>query len=106
MKEVVTILEAEVEESNWKLLKTTYKTETANIPASIKQTHLLHSQKEPLKWRIITHWRSQKELDQMRATEQLPVAVRIFQTAHAKPRLEVWDSEAHHLGPELRYQAR
>lgn len=102
MKEVVTILEAEVEQSNWTLLEITYKKETNNIPESIKQTFLLHSQKEPLRWRIVTHWRSQNDLDQMRASEEIPVAVRIFQAAHAKPSLEIWDSEAHFLGQGLR----
>jgi len=41
MNDVVTILEAKVEESNWKLLEATYKKETSNIPPSIRQTFLL-----------------------------------------------------------------
>ena len=99
MGEVVTILEANVEENNWQLLKDAYRAETANIPASIKQTHLIQSQKEPYKWRIVTHWRSQAELDHMRKTEAVPVAVRIFQSVGATPTLEIWNAIAHHLGP-------
>jgi len=101
MNDVVTILEAKVEESNWKLLEATYKKETSNIPPSIRQTFLLQSQKESLKWLIVTHWRSQEDLDQMRSTEKIPVAVRIFKAANATPTLEVWNSKVHHLGPKL-----
>ena len=101
MSEVITILEAKVIESNWELLEETYQKETINIPVSIKQTQLIQSQKEPNKWRIITNWRSQEALDQMRAAEEVPVAMRIFKAAHATPLLEVWDLKVHHLGPEL-----
>lgn len=102
MSEVVTILEANVEESNWKLLEETYLAETKNIPESIKQTLLIQSQQAPQKWRIVTHWRSQEDLDHMRATEAVPPAIRIFRTAKATPNLEIWNSKVHHLGPELR----
>lgn len=102
MNEVITILEAAVDESNWKLLEETYGTETGNIPSSIKQTLLIQSQKEPQQWRIVTHWRSQEDLDHMRAAEDVPVAVRIFKAAGATPNLEIWNSKVHHLGPELR----
>jgi len=102
MHEVITILEADVDESKWRSLIEAYTAETSSIPVSIKQTFLIQSQKEPQKWRIITHWRSQADLDQMRATEEVPVAVRIFKSAGATPHLEIWNSEVHHLGPELR----
>lgn len=102
MDEVITVSEAEVDKSKWKLLKQTYIAETANIPDTIKQTFLIQSQNQPLKWRIMTHWHSQAALDQMRATEAVPTAVRIFKTVNVIPQLDIWNSEVHQNGTELR----
>jgi heme-degrading monooxygenase HmoA len=65
---VITVLEAKVKEENWRVLKETYAKETANISEAegIHQTFLVQSKSRPKTWRIITHWRSREDLDQMR----------------------------------------
>src|SRR5437762_11139311 len=80
MDEVITILEAKVDKDKWQLLKETYAKETEKIPEIIKQTFLIQSQHHPHNWRIMTHWRSHSDLEQMRATVKVPVGVRIFQS--------------------------
>lgn len=94
---VITILDAEVTEKNWQALKDGYAKETVNMPDGIHQTFLIQSQDHPTKWRIMTHWRSQEDLDHMRQTEETPPAVRVFQAAQAKPSLGVWRVETHRV---------
>lgn len=102
MDEIITILEAEVAEDKWQLLKQTFENETTQVPEGILETSLLQSQSQLERWRIVTHWRSQNDLDQMRATVEVPVGVRIFQAVGATPQLELWHAETHLLGPSLR----
>lgn len=91
MEPVITILDAEVEEKNWEVLKNAYKKETSSMPVDIYQTFLIQSKSKPNSWRIMTQWRSLKDLEKMRQSTSVPVAVRIFQEAGAKPVLGVWD---------------
>ena len=95
MNEVITILEAEVSEDKWASLLDIFAKETGDIPPTIKQTFLVQSKSRPNIWRIMTHWRSQQDLDEMRATVDVPVAVKIFGQVDAKPKLEIWDSKIH-----------
>jgi hypothetical protein len=96
MPEVITILEASVEPARWEELQSIYEKETQNIPLSIRQTFLMQSQSRPnMWWRVVTHWRSQADLNEMRATESVPVAVRIFRSVGAEPQLEIWDIDNH-----------
>lgn len=98
MQGILTILEAEVEESRWDELQQIYTNETANIPEDIRQTFLVQSKSQPRNWQIITHWRSQADLDTMRATVDVPVAVRIFQTVGATPQLNIWNIAVQQAG--------
>lgn len=101
MRVVITVLEAKVDKEKQELLEQVYSKETANVPESIKQTLLIQSQNDPQKWQIITHWRSQLDLDKMRATEKIPLAVRIFSSVDSAPSLEIWNSKAHRIGPNF-----
>jgi hypothetical protein len=92
---VITILDAEVEEKNWEVLKKAYEAETINMPDDIHQTFLIQSKSNPTSWRIMTHWRSQEDLDHMRQTTPVPPAVKIFKEAGANPSLGVWDITIH-----------
>ena len=94
---VITILDAEVAENNWQALKDAYAKETVNIPEGIHQTFLIQSQSQSSSWRIMTHWRSQEDLDHMRQTEKIPPAIRVFQAADATPSLEIWNIEIHRV---------
>lgn len=94
---VITILDAEVEESNWEILKETYESETSNMPEGIYQTFLIQSQETPTLWRIMTHWWSQEDLNLMRQNTAVPPAVRVFKKAGAKPSLQVWSVDTHRV---------
>lgn len=94
---VITILDAEVEESKWEDLRNAYSQETTNMPGDIHQTFLIQSKSDPTSWRIMTQWRSQEDLDHMRQTTKIPPAVRVFRAAGAKPSLVVWDISAHRI---------
>ena len=100
---VVIILDAEVLEDNWQRLQAAYIKETTQIPEGIYQTFLTQSQSQPTKWRIMTHWRSQEDLDKMRQTEETPPAVRVFQAADAKPDLGVWNIKTHKVNKQSDY---
>lgn len=92
---VITILDAEVKESNWENLQEAYRKETLSMPDGIHQTFLIQSKDSPTSWRIMTHWRSQEDLDKVRNSPKTPPAVRVFQAANAKPQLVVWNIEIH-----------
>ncbi len=92
---VLTILEATVAEDQWKTLQSIYAERTSEIPKSIVQTFLLQSQYEPTAWRIVTHWRSQEDLDAMRASGETPLAVQIFKQVGATPQLGIWEVAVH-----------
>ena len=88
---VITILDGEVAENMWADLKAAYKNETINMPEGIHQTFLIQSQSSPTSWRIMTHWRSEEDLNKVRSSPETPPAVRVFQAADAKPSLVVWN---------------
>lgn len=92
---VLTILDAEVDESKWASLKQTYEREVTSLPPSIHQSFLIQSKQNLREWRIVTHWRSQADLDAMRATTDVPVAVRIFRSVEATPVFSSWDVAVH-----------
>lgn len=91
METVITRLDAEVEEKNWELLKNDYNEETIKVPNNIYQSFLIQSKSKPNSWRIITQWRSLKDLEKMRQSTAVPVAVKIFKKAGATPVLGVWN---------------
>lgn len=95
MDEIITIVEAEVEEVKQPLLEKKYSEQSMNLPEGITQTFLLQSQRDPQRWRIMTHWRSQQDLDQMRASTDTPVAVMVFKAVGATPQLDIWKSKVH-----------
>ncbi|HEY5549602.1 MAG TPA: antibiotic biosynthesis monooxygenase [Candidatus Saccharimonadales bacterium] len=94
---VITILDAEVKENNWGTLKEAYRSETSGMPEGIHQTFLIQSQDTSTYWRIMTHWRSQEDLDKVRNSPETPPAVRVFQAADAKPQLALWNIEIHRV---------
>lgn len=91
MEQILTFLDAEVEEKNWDILKNTYKRETSVMPDEIYETFLIQSKSSRTSWRIITLWRSLEDLEKMRQSTSVPLAVMIFNKAGAKPILGVWN---------------
>lgn len=101
MNEVITILEASVGKEKWDTLIESYETETRDVPPSIRQSSLIQSKQNPNLWRIITHWRSQQDLDQMRSSGETPTGVIVFNTVGADPSLEIWDTKIQQIGPKM-----
>lgn len=87
---VITTLEAEVKQELWEKLTEAYHARTREIPESILESYVVQNQATPTNWKIITVWRSQVDLDAMRATGETPTGVLIFQEAGAKPKLSIF----------------
>ncbi len=89
---VITILEAEVA-PEWEdqLLKEYRTVATSPLPPYIVRSILARDTKAPNSWRIMTVFRSQEDLDEMRASGETPRGVAIFQAAQAQPTLAVLD---------------
>lgn len=88
---VITILEAEVKQELWEKLKQAYQARTREMPKHIVQSYVVQNQTSPTIWRIITIWRSQEDLNAMRASGKTPTGVLIFQDAEATPKLSIFD---------------
>ena len=92
---VITILEAEVAAGNVGILERAYREGTLDLPPEIVETFLVREAGQGAAFRIITVWRSQEALDQMRASGVTPKGVQIFEAAGAAATLSVFDVRAH-----------
>ncbi len=90
---VMTILEGHVAVEKGKVLEIAYQREVQNLEPAIVQTYLIHSAKDATLWRIMTIWRSRKDLDLMRQ-EGTPRGVVMFREADAEPELSIYDITA------------
>ncbi len=88
---VMTVLEAQVAEDKWELLRQTYNQEIRTLDAGINQTFLLQDARNRTQWRIATVWDTREALDAMRASGQTPRGVVIFRAAGAEPTLNVYE---------------
>ncbi len=95
---VLTILEARVESYNWPTLRREYSKATTQLIPQIAQTFLVQSEKDQSLWRIMTIWKSQDALEEMRNSGQIPAGVLMFRAAGAEPTLSIYDiaSAANH----------
>ena len=91
---VMTVLEAQVAEDKWELLKQTFCQEIETLDPGINQTLLMQDARNRAQWRIATVWSSREALDAMRATGQTPRGVVMFRTAGAEPTLNVFEIAA------------
>lgn len=88
---IMTVLESVVEKQYWKALQKAFSDMTQEVPAAIKTSYLVQDKNDTSTWRIITVWESRESLDNMRNSGQTPTGVLIFQKAHAKPTLSIFD---------------
>ncbi len=88
---VITVLEARVAEANWPVLEENYRKALDKPLPSIVQTVLVRSISDPTLWRIMTTWRSRKDLDEMRRSTATPTGVLVVRSAGAEPTLSVFD---------------
>ncbi len=100
---VLTVLTADVEEKSWQVLKDAYEKETSLVPEEIYQTLLIQSKTNRNSWQILTQWRSQEDLDKMRQSTSVPLAVKIFRTAGANPVLGIWDISVQQVNKTISY---
>jgi hypothetical protein len=91
---VVTMLEARVAADRSRELVQAYRGSTAHLPPSIVESFLVHATDDE-RWRIVTVWRSRKELEDYRASVETPEGVRIFRAVGAEPTLTILDVAAH-----------
>ena len=88
---VMTILEARVSQENWQALEQAYQQGAQHREAGLEQSFLIHSKKEADLWRIVTIWRSQEALDEMRRSGETPRGVLMFRAANAEPVLSIFE---------------
>ena len=86
----MTILEAHVSKENWSVLEQAYELGAQYRDAGLVQSFLIHSSKDAELWRILTVWRSQEALAEMRASGDTPRGVLMFRAAKAEPVLTIF----------------
>lgn len=87
---VMTILEANVDQRNWRKLEDVYATEVKILDPGIIQTFLAQSKADENNWRIITLWESMEKLMLMRQSGETPRGVLMFRSVNAEPNLSVY----------------
>ena len=95
----MTILEAHVSKENWAALEQAYQLGTRQRDAGLEQSFLIHSMKDVDLWRILTVWRSQEALDEMRRSGETPRGVLMFRDANAEPVLSIFEI-VQHIAPD------
>ena len=95
---VLTVLEARVESEKWPTLRREYGKGTSRLIPQITQTYLVQNEKDLSLWRIMTIWKSQAALEEIRSSGQTPAGVLMFRAAGAEPTLSIYDiaSAANH----------
>jgi hypothetical protein len=92
---VMTVLEAEVAESNWPKLEAAYAERTRQLPPGLVQTFLVQSTAERPLWRILSVWEGRQALEEMRSSGETPGGILIFRAAGAEPRLTAFRVARH-----------
>ena len=88
---VMTILEARVSKENWPALESAYQTGVQHRDAGLVQSFLIQSVKDVELWRIVTIWRSQEVLEEMRRSVEIPRGLLMFRDANAEPELSIFN---------------
>ncbi|MGH2429096.1 MAG: antibiotic biosynthesis monooxygenase [Candidatus Limnocylindria bacterium] len=92
---VVTMLEARVASDREADLENAYAADVSGeLPPSIVESFLLHESGTDL-WRIATVWRSREDLDEYRASVEVPSGRLDFRAAGAEPSLMIFDVARH-----------
>jgi hypothetical protein len=90
MNKILTIIEGEVAESQWGILKDKYESFDKNsLPSSLLSSHLIQDINEPEIWRIVTIWESLEEMKKYRASVETPAWILVFKTVNAEPKLVI-----------------
>jgi len=92
---MMTITEAHVQKEKWADLEKAFEELAKNAPAGVQEAFLVQSVDDPTLWRIIGHWRSRAEFEEMRRTTETPGAIRILLEVGAQPKLEMFDVAGH-----------
>lgn len=87
---VITILEGKVSIDKISLLKANYRKILKNKPRSIIKTYLILDTKNQNICKLITVWKSKKELDEMRK-QGTPAGVLLFREVGAEPSLSIYE---------------
>jgi hypothetical protein len=69
---VMTILEGDVESTNWNKLTEDFRAASSKKPKQIVETFLTQSKDNPNNWRGISIWHSKESLDEYRKNVEVP----------------------------------
>lgn len=92
---VMTILEAQVDASQWEEIRQSYTTGDTEIPPQMAQTFLLQSASDLTIWRMASVWKSREALDEYRRSVETPGGVLFFRSFGAEPTLSIFDVAVH-----------
>lgn len=88
---VITILEGEVLEANWDVLRQSFAERTeADKGIRPEQAFLIQDARNKTNWKLIAIWKDMATLMQMKATGEIPTGVLIFREAGTDPSLSIF----------------
>jgi len=93
---VMTVLEARVSPERVGDLERAYRAAGASLPPGIVETFLARDVRDAGVFRIVTIWESRGALEAMRASEETPKGIVLFQEAGASPEISIFEVLAHH----------
>ncbi len=88
---IMTILEADVEESKWDLLKSKYSEIIKKIPVQMVRTYLTQNAKNRNLWSVISVWKSKDKLMEYRTATPSPEGIVLFKSLGLEPTLSVFE---------------
>lgn len=92
---IITFLEGQVLEGKWEDLKRAYA-KVAAEKADIMpiESFLIQRVDSPNMWRIVSVWKDQETLNQMRASGKTPAGVLVFKAAGSEPSLSIFQVQS------------
>ena len=87
---IYTNVEARVNPQKWKVLQDTYnEVQRSTLPEALLSSHLVQDEADPNLWRIVTFWKSKKDMDEYRMSVDVPAWFKVFRSADAEPQLSI-----------------
>lgn len=96
---VMTVLEGRIDPKKSMALKAAYISGIDNLPPQIHQMCLVNSLIDPTLWQIITIWRSNEALEEMKRYGT-PSGVLMFRAAGVEPTLTQFEVASYIRGPK------
>ena len=88
---IMTILECNIDESKWNLLKSKYSEIIKKMPIQMVRTYLVQNAKNRNIWRVISVWKSKEKLLEYRETVPSPEGIMLFKSLGIEPVLTLFE---------------